>query len=82
MSPDQDRLIEVVFNLPIHQKFTYSVPEGPDITTGYRVLAPFGSRRLTGYVVGSTETPPPGVPEIKQIQRPVDKRPVFDQRLL
>ena len=82
MSPAKDRLIEVVFNLPIHQRFTYSVPEGPDITTGYRVLAPLGSRRITGYVVGLAESPPPGVPEIKQIQRPVDKRPVFDQRLL
>ena len=82
MSPGNDRLVEVVFNLPIHQSFTYSVPEDREITTGYRVLAPFGSRRLTGYVVGGTEAPPPGVPEIKQIQRPVDKRPVFDQRLL
>jgi primosomal protein N' (replication factor Y) len=82
MSPAKDRLVDVVFNLPIHQKFTYAVPEGLDITTGYRVLAPFGSRRLTGYVVGGSATPPPGVPEIKQIQRPVDKRPLFDQRLL
>jgi len=82
MSPPKDRLIDVVFNLPIHQRFTYSVPEGLDITTGYRVLVPFGSRRLTGYVVGSGVTPPAGVPEIKQIQRPVDKRPLFDQRLL
>ncbi|UCF97145.1 MAG: primosomal protein N' [Spirochaetaceae bacterium] len=77
-----NRLIEVVFNLPIHQKFTYAVAEGQEITTGYRVLVPFGSRRLTGYVVGTTDAPPPGVAEIKQIQRPVDKRPLFDANLL
>jgi len=82
MSLNKDHLIEVVFNLPIHQRFTYSAPEDLEITTGYRVLVPFGSRQLTGYVVGERLTPPPGVPEIKQIQRPVDKRPVFDQRLL
>ena len=82
MSPDKERLIEVVFNLPIHQRFTYSIPEDQGITSGYRVLAPFGSRRLTGYVVASGVAAPPGVPEIKQIQRPLDKRPVFDQRQL
>ena len=82
MSPVSDSLIEVVFNLPLRQAFTYSVPEDFQITPGYRVLAPFGSRRLTGYVVGSTDIPPAGVREIKQIQRPVDKRAVFDRRLL
>ena len=82
MSPEKERLIEVVFNLPIHQRFTYAIPEDQEIASGYRVLAPFGSRRLTGYVVGSGVAAPPGVPEIKQIQRPLDKRPVFDQRQL
>jgi primosomal protein N' (replication factor Y) len=82
MSSTGDRLIDVVFNLPIHQKFTYSVPGDLDITTGYRVQVPFGSRRLTGYVVGMADGPPPGVPEIKQIHRSVDKRPVFDRRML
>lgn len=75
-------MIEVVFNLPVNQKFTYSVADGLDIGPGYRVLAPFGSRRLTGYVVATTETPPPGVKEIKQIERAVDKRAIFDSRLL
>ncbi len=75
-------MIEVVFNLPINRKFTYSVADGLDIGPGYRVLAPFGSRRLTGYVVATTETPPPGVKEIKQIERAVDKRAIFDSRLL
>ncbi len=75
-------MIEVVFNLPVNQKFTYSVADGLDIGPGYRVLAPFGSRRLTGYVVATTETPPPGGKEIKQIERAVDKRAIFDSRML
>jgi len=75
-------MVEVVFNLPVNQKFTYSVADGLDIGPGYRVLAPFGSRRLTGYVVATTETPPPGVKEIKQIERAVDKRAIFDSRLI
>ena len=77
-----DRLIEVVFNLPVHQKFTYSLPEQLELSVGYRVVAPFGTRRLTGYVVGVDAAPPPGVPEIKRIERPVDRRPVFDEGLL
>ena len=77
-----ERLIEVAFNLPIRRSFTYSVPEELDAPIGYRVQAPFGSRRLTGCVVGRVDEPPPGVPEIKPIARIVDKRPVFDSGLL
>jgi primosomal protein N' (replication factor Y) len=82
VNPSSDRLIEVIFNLPIQQRFTYSVPPEVEITTGYRVVAPFGSRRLTGYVVAEAAAPPPGVPEIKQIIRPVDKRPLFGRKQL
>jgi primosomal protein N' (replication factor Y) len=77
-----DRLIEVVFNLPVQQKFTYAMPDGADIAPGYRVVAPFRSRRLTGYVVDTADKPPQGVREIKPIERVVDKRAVFDSRLL
>ncbi len=75
-------LVEVVFNLPVNQKFTYSVPAGIELGAGFRVLAPFGSRRLTGYVVGAATEAPAGVKEIKQIERVVDRRAIFDHRLL
>ena len=77
-----ERLIEVAFNLPIRRSFTYSLPEGLEAPVGHRVVAPFGSRRLTGCVVGRADEPPPGVAEIKPIIRTVDKRPVFDTALL
>ena len=44
-------LIEVLFNLPVDRRFTYAAPEGLEVKTGMRVTAPFGSRRLLGYVV-------------------------------
>ncbi len=75
-------LVEVVFNIPVNQKFTYCQPEGVELGAGYRVLAPFGSRRLTGYVVGTTDEAPAGVREIKTFERAIDKRIVFDDRLL
>ena len=48
---------EVVFNLPIKEAFTYTIP--PDllgkVQVGMRVLVPFGRRHITGYVVNLTD---------------------------
>jgi len=50
------RYAEVVFNLPIYHAFTYHIPEEFNhLTTGYRVLVPFGKRTLTGIVTSITE---------------------------
>ncbi len=47
---------EVVFNLPIYHAFTYHIPESfTYITPGYRVLAPFGKRTITGIVTDVKE---------------------------
>jgi primosomal protein N' (replication factor Y) len=75
-------LIEVVFNLPVNRRFTYAVPAGQAAEMGVRVIAPFGSRSLLGYVVGARSEPPEGVAEIKEFRRRIDERPLFDQRLL
>ena len=54
---------EISFPLPLLQTFTYRLPENlvDKIKVGDRVLAPFGSRQLTGYVL-----------EIKQLDREPD----------
>jgi primosomal protein N' (replication factor Y) len=75
-------LVEVVFNLPLHRRFTYAVPEGMEIRTGMRVTAPFRSRRLLGYVVAGNVSPPEGVAEIREVLRRIDARPLFEERLL
>jgi primosomal protein N' (replication factor Y) len=55
-------------------------PKG-EAAVGKRVMAPFGRRELTGYVVGERQEPPPGVAEgaIKAIRRVVDAEPIFDR---
>ncbi len=74
--------LDLVFNLPIEGPFTYSLPKSLEAEQGVRVAAPFRGRRLVGYVVGQPDGPPPGVTTIKEIQRVVDQKPLFDEALL
>jgi len=76
------RFVEVAFNLPVKREFTYALPDGIDAPVGCRVSAPFGSRLLTGLVVGAPEKPPGGVSGIKDVKRAIDKRALVDERTL
>ena len=84
--PDPDRglprFVEVAFNLPVKREFTYRVPDGMEPAVGCRVSAPFGSRKLTGVVVGAADRAPEGVAGIREIARVVDKRPLATGRTL
>jgi len=75
-------LIEVVFRLPLDRVFTYRLPAGASAVPGCRVSAPFGRRKLTGYVIGVDVEPPAGVEEIREIDRVVDSRPLFTGEIL
>lgn len=44
--------VEVALPVPVPRTFTYLVEGGVEIAMGTRVLVPFGSRRLIGWVVG------------------------------
>jgi len=55
------RFVEVAFNLPVKREFTYRVPERHGAAVGCRISAPFGSRKLTGVVVGTADHAPEGV---------------------
>ena len=74
--------IEVAVAMPVRGTFTYGVPE-PLVSTavpGVRVLAPFGRRRATGYILG-----PGGTLEqkdIKPILDVLDERPVFPASMI
>jgi primosomal protein N' (replication factor Y) len=71
------RHIEVAISLPVHQTYTYSVPESfaDFLATGKRVLVPFGRRRVTGYVFG--QSGPVDKKEIKSILDVLDDQPLF-----
>ena len=75
------RYLEVAFNLPLPQHFTYLDLEDAATELGVRVVAPFGRRRVTGFVVGVTRQAPRDV-ELRAIGRRVDAQPVFDTALL
>lgn len=70
--------VKVAVNIPSDKWFTYRVPEAfqPDISTGKRVLIPFGRRRITGYVLEFTEEDET-CGNIKDILKILDPEPLF-----
>ncbi len=74
------RLLEVVFNLPVAKSFLYAGP--PEVQVGRRVMAPFGRRRLPGFVIGEAAEAPEGLSEIRSVERLIDAQPLFDESLL
>lgn len=73
----------VVFNLPLKEEFTYGIPKHfqGQVRVGTRVLAPFGPRKITGYVVGITNHCK-GDFKIKYIEDLPDGAPVISEELL
>lgn len=81
------RILQVAVNLPLQGPFYYlDLPaKSPGDPFGYRVTVPFGARRITGFVTGSSDNPPDDLPEgvqLKQVQRYQDKLPVFNAATL
>ncbi len=74
------KYIELVFNSPAPGRYTYEVPEGMDAVTGMRVSAPFGSRKMTGFVVADDVDPGETEFTIKTIERAIDKVPLYGSR--
>ncbi len=73
----------VVFPLPFKNAFTYSIPDQlkDPVEIGKRVIAPFGKRVLTGFVIGVSEST--DLKErIKPIRDVLDERPIFDSASL
>ena len=77
--------LEVAFNVPVAQPFTYQdieeTEDGAPTPFGARVVAPFGRRKMTGFVVGNPAEPPVGL-DLRRIARRIDDVPLFDQRFL
>src|SRR6056297_288995 len=75
--------IEVAVPLPVYTSYTYAVPEALDplIAPGKRVLAEFGSRKVSGYILGPENVPadPSG---IKRIDDVLDPHPLFPAELI
>ena len=73
--------VEVAFNLPINQTFSYRVPpELRSVQAGMRVLAPFGKQFLTGLVVMKRDRP--GFNKVKDIVDLLDEHPLLTEKML
>ena len=73
---------DVSLPVPLERAFTYSLPETLNhrVKAGCRVLAPFGSRKLTGVVLAVRNGQPEG--PVKEVLRLLDEEPVLDAELL
>ncbi|AEJ19698.1 replication restart helicase PriA [Gracilinema caldarium] len=71
--------LDLVFDIPLQQRYTYAMDDKGEAAVGKRVMAPFGRREMLGYVIGRRENLPDGVAveAIKKIRRVVDKEPIF-----
>jgi primosomal protein N' (replication factor Y) (superfamily II helicase) len=73
---------DVSLPVPLDQVFTYLLPETlrHRVTTGSRVLAPFGTRNLAGVVLRTHSDPPSG--PVRELLRLLEEEPALDDELL
>ena len=78
----QHPFAQVVFPVPVDHPYTYRIPDRfrGDIQPGMRVLAGFGPRKSTGFVVALSHTADRG--ELKEIEEVLDPVPLFTPEVL
>ena len=73
-------LVQVAVTLPLEETFTYRDPRsGPRLALGTEVIVPFGSRQVTGFVVGHPESAAGPVRDITDV---VGEGPAIDESIL
>jgi len=73
-------LLQVAVTLPVEETFTYRDPRpGPPVPIGTELIVPFGSRQVTGFVVGHPETAPG---QVRDITDTVGDGPAIDEPIL
>jgi primosomal protein N' (replication factor Y) len=78
----QNRYADIVFPVPVNQAYTYIIPTDliEDVSLGVRVLAPFGARKMVGFIVGLKQES--DYPELKKIEQILDPTPLFTPAVL
>ena len=83
MNPDDGAgpFLEIIFDVPVNQVFTYRMDDQGQASMGKRVMAPFGRREMLGYVINVTEDVPLNITseKLKSVRRVVDQEPVFGE---
>lgn len=70
---------EVILPLPLHDRYTYLIPDhlADRVKPGVRVLVPFGRRKIYSALVTAITPQSPGDFEIRQIETVLDEEPVI-----
>lgn len=81
-APRSQSFAQVVFPVPVDHAFTYHIPDRfqGDLQPGMRVLAGFGPRKSTGFVVGLSDSADRG--ELKEVEEVLDPIPLFTPEVL
>ena len=76
--------VDLVFDIPSAQIFTYRMDEKGLAAPGKRAMVPFGSRDCLGYITGFRDQLPEKITaeSIKSVRRVVDAEPVFGREEL
>jgi primosomal protein N' (replication factor Y) len=77
----KEALLEVAVALPVSGTFTYRDPRLETAPVGAQVVVPFGSRTVTGFVVGHAPPAPQGEPP-REIEGVVGGEPAFDDAMI
>jgi primosomal protein N' (replication factor Y) len=74
--------LDLVFDIPSNQVFSYLMDPRGEAAPGKRAMAPFGRRESLGYIIAQREEAPAGLDAgaLKAVRRVVDKEAVFDGR--
>ena len=73
---------DLILPVPLHGVFTYAVPEGMTVGTGFRVLVTFGrNKTYLGIVMRLHDRKPEGY-EVKPILQVIDSMPIVTERQL
>ncbi|MFC1884410.1 primosomal protein N' [Thermodesulfobacteriota bacterium] len=73
--------LKVAVPLPVRGTFSYIPPEGlhPKTLIGRRAIVPFGSRRITGYIIA--ESAKESGEDLKKIEEVLDAEPLFPEKM-
>lgn len=66
----------------LDKDFEYSVPEDMQVCVGERVIVPFGSRYLQGFIVGLSDKCSYDADKVKLITRKIENFPVIKKEML
>ena len=80
----ETELLEVAVTLPLRGTFTYRDPRrgAPRVPVGTQVVVPFGSRTVTGFVVGQAAAASGEGVEVREIEEVVAGEPAFDDAMI